>query len=68
MIRYLHWLSGSQPGAFAVFSPGRLGGHFAIVDSVSPDGTMIYLNPSSRRQAWEVGPCNRRPIAFRVAG
>ena len=51
MIRYLHWLSGSQPGAFAVFSPGRLGGHFAIVDSVSPDGTVIYLNPSSRRQA-----------------
>ena len=66
MIRYLHWLSGSQPGA--AFSRGRLGGHFAIVDSVRPDGTVIYLNPSSRRQASEVGPDTRRPIAVRVSG
>lgn len=67
---YLHWgrPSGPQPGAVAVFSRGRRGGHVAIVDSVRPDGTVIYLNPSSRRQAWQVGPYNRRPIAFRVAG
>lgn len=67
---YLHWgrPSGPQPGAVAVFSRGRRGGHVAIVQSVRPDGTVIYLNPSSRRQTWQVGPYNRRPIAFRVAG
>lgn len=67
---YLHWgrPSGPQPGAVAVFNRGRRGGHVAIVQSVRPDGTVIYLNPSSRRQTWQVGPYNRRPIAFRVAG
>lgn len=67
---FLPWgvASGPVPGAVAVFSRGRRGGHVAIVDSVRPDGTVIYLNPSSRRQAWQVGPYNRRPIAFRVAG
>lgn len=67
---YLHWgrPSGPQPGAVAVFSRGRRGGHVAIVHSIRPDGTVIYLNPSSRRQAWQVGPYNRWPIAFRVAG
>jgi len=67
---YLHWgrPSGPQPGAVAVFSRGKRGGHVAIVESVRPDGTVIYLNPSSRRQAWQIGPYNRRPIAFRVAG
>lgn len=44
---YLRWgrPSGPQPGAVAVFSRGRRGGHVAIVDSVRPDGTVIYLNP-----------------------
>lgn len=67
---FLSWGRGSgpQPGAVAVFSRGRRGGHVAIVHEVRPDGTVIYLNPSSRRQAWRVGPYNRRPIAFRVAG
>lgn len=67
---YLSWGRPSGPvrGAIAVFSRGKRGGHVAIVDSVRPDGTVIYLNPSSRRQAWQVGPYNRRPIAFRVAG
>lgn len=66
---FLPWgrASGPVPGAVAVFNR-RGGGHVAIVDSVRPDGTVIYLNPSSRRQAWQVGPYNRRPIAFRVAG
>lgn len=66
---YLHWgrPSGPQPGAVAVFSRGRRGGHVAIVQDVRPDGTVIYLNPSSRRQAWQVGPYHKRPIAFRVA-
>jgi hypothetical protein len=65
---YLHWgrSSGPAPGAVAVFSRGR-GGHVAIVHSVRPDGTVIYLNPSSSRQAWTIGPYRRRPIAFRVA-
>lgn len=67
---FLSWGRGSgpQPGAVAVFSRGRRGGHVAIVHEVKSDGTVIYLNPSSRRQAWQVGPYNRRPIAFRVAG
>lgn len=67
---YLDWgrPSGPVPGAVAVFSRGRRGGHVAIVHDVRPDGTVIYLNPSSRRQAWQVGPYHKHPIAFRVAG
>lgn len=66
---YLTWgrASGPVPGAVAVF--GRLGGgHTAIVHSVTSSGRVIYLNPSSRRQAWVIGPYGRRPIAYRVAG
>ncbi len=64
---FLRWgsASGPVPGAVAVWSRGRRGGHVAIVHSVRPDGTVIYLNPSSRRQSWQIGPYNRRPIAFR---
>ncbi|MBN8968927.1 MAG: CHAP domain-containing protein [Rhizobiales bacterium] len=67
---YLSWghASTPRPGAVAVFSRGRRGGHVAIVHSVRPDGTVIYLNPSSRRQAWQIGPYHKRPIAFRVPG
>lgn len=67
---YLPWgrASGPVPGAVAVFDRGRRGGHVAIVHSVRQDGTVIYLNPSSRRQAWQIGPYHKRPIAFRVAG
>jgi surface antigen len=54
------------PGAVAVFAR-RGGGHVNIVSGVRPDGTVIYLNPSSSRQAWTIGPYRRRPIAFRVA-
>jgi hypothetical protein len=57
--------SGPVPGAVAVFTR-RGGHHVAIVHSVRPDGTVIYLNPSARRQAWQVGPYARTPIAFRV--
>ncbi len=66
---YLGWGRASPPvpGAVAVFNRGGRGGHVAIVHSVRPDGTVIYLNPSARRQAWVVGPYGRRPIAFRVA-
>lgn len=66
---YLSWGRASPPvpGAVAVFNRGRKGGHVAIVHSVKPDGTVIYLNPSSRRQAWVIGPYRKRPIAFRVA-
>lgn len=66
---YRNWgrASGPVPGAVAVF--GRKGGgHVAIVHSVRPNGQVIYLNPSSRRQAWVIGPYARRPIAYRVAG
>lgn len=58
--------SGPVPGAVAIFSR-RGGGHVAIVDSVRSDGTVIYKNPSARRQQWVVGPYSRRPIEFRVA-
>lgn len=66
---YLSWGRASRPvpGAVAVFNRGKRGGHVAIVDHVRPDGTVIYLNPSSRRQAWQVGPYRKRPIAYRVA-
>lgn len=59
--------SGPVPGAVAVFRR-RGGGHVAIVHSVQPNGQVIYLNPSSRRQAWVIGPYRRQPIAYRVAG
>ncbi|OJW65467.1 MAG: hypothetical protein BGO65_12110 [Afipia sp. 64-13] len=67
---YLSWGRASGPvrGAVAVFDRGGKGGHVAIVQAVRPDGTVIYLNPSSRRQAWQIGPYRKRPIAFRVAG
>lgn len=66
---YRNWgrASGPVPGAVAVFGR-RGGGHVAIVHSVRPNGQVIYLNPSSRRQAWVIGPYGRRPIAYRVAG
>lgn len=68
---FLKWGRKSQPvpGAVAIFNRGRnpRSGHVAIVHSVKPNGTVIYLNPSSRRQAWTVGPYRGRPIAFRVA-
>lgn len=60
--------SGPPPGAVAMFARGRRGGHVAIVHDVRPDGTVIYLNPSSQRQAWQVGPYGKRPIAYRIAG
>jgi len=40
----------------------------ALVHSVKPDGRVIYLNPSSRKQRWVIGPYRGRPIAYRVAG
>ncbi len=66
---YLNWgrPSGPVPGAVAVFNRGRRGGHVAIVHSVRSDGTVIYLNPSSRRQAWQIGPYGKTPLAYRVA-
>lgn len=68
---FLRWgraVSGPVRGAVAVFTRGRRGGHVAIVAGIRPDGTVIYLNPSSSRQAWHLGPYHKRPIAFRVAG
>lgn len=68
---FLTWgtnAGGPVKGAVAVFSRGGRGnGHVAIVDHVGPDGTVYYLNPSSRRQAWQVAPYHKRPLAFRVA-
>lgn len=65
---FLRWgrPSGPVTDAVAVFSRGR-GGHVAIVDHVEPNGTVIYKNPSARRQKWVVGPYHRRPLQFRVA-
>jgi hypothetical protein len=65
---FLSWgrPSGPQPGAVAIFNR-RGGGHVAIVEGIESDGTIIYKNPSSRRQAWQIGPYYKKPIAFRVA-
>ena len=54
-----------QVGDVAVFSRGKRGGHVAIVAGFGPNGERLYLNPSSRRQAWQIGPYHRQPIAFR---
>jgi hypothetical protein len=64
---FLDWgrPSGPVPGAVAVFHR-KGGGHVAIVHSVEPDGTVIYLNPSNSRQAWQVGPYHKRAIGYRV--
>lgn len=57
--------SSGQPGDVAIFSR-RGGGHVAIVYGYDSKGQRLYLNPSTRRQAWQVGPYHRRPIAFRT--
>ena len=64
---YLRYGSASNgsPGDIAVFSRGRRGGHVAIVAGYGPNGERLYLNPSSRRQAWQIGPYGKHPIAFR---
>jgi hypothetical protein len=68
---FLHWGRSSRPvpGAIAVFNRGRnpRSGHVAIVHSVKPNGTVIYLNPSASRQRWVVGPYRRKPISYRIA-
>jgi hypothetical protein len=63
---FLHWgrPSSGQVGDVAVFNR-RGGGHVAIVAGFGPNGERLYLNPSARRQAWQVGPYHRQPIAFR---
>lgn len=63
----LHYGSASSgnPGDVAIFSRGKRGGHAAIVAGFGPNGERLYLNPSSRRQAWQIGPYHRTPIAFR---
>lgn len=66
---FLRWgrSAGPQPGAVRV-SARRGGGHVMIVSHLE-DGEWICLNPSSRRQQWQLVPCNRgsRALAYRVA-
>lgn len=57
--------SNGSPGDVAIFARGRRGGHVAIVAGYGPNGERLYLNPSSRRQAWQIGPYHRQPIGFR---
>lgn len=57
--------SNGSPGDVAIFSRGKRGGHAAIVAGFGPNGERLYLNPSSRRQAWQIGPYHRTPIGFR---
>lgn len=66
---FLRWgrPSGPQPGAVRV-SARRGGGHVMIV-SHQEDGKWLCLNPSTRRQQWQVVPCNSgsRAISYRIA-
>lgn len=64
---FLSWgrPSSPVPGAVAVSSRGRRGGHVAIVSRV--EGGRIYVwNPSSRGQGWKETVYRHRAISFRV--
>ncbi len=64
---FLKWGRASRPvpGAVAVYSRGKRGGHVAIVSRVV--GNKVYvLNPSSRKQRWVETIYNKRAIAYRV--
>jgi hypothetical protein len=66
---FLQWgrASGPVPGAVAVSSRGRRGGHVAIVSRV--DGGWVYVwNPSSRGRGWREVAYRHRAISFRVPG
>jgi diadenosine tetraphosphatase ApaH/serine/threonine PP2A family protein phosphatase len=55
------------PGAVAVSSRGRRGGHVAIVSRII--GGQIYVwNPSPRGQGWQEIAYRHRAISFRVPG
>lgn len=66
---FLRWgrPSGPQPGAVQI--SGRRGGGHVMIVSHQEEGEWLCLNPSTRRQQWQVVPCNRGPraIAYRVA-
>jgi hypothetical protein len=66
---FLRWGRGSAPvpGAVAVSSRGRSGGHVAIVSRV--EGGVVYVwNPSSRARGWREVAYRHRAISFRVPG
>jgi hypothetical protein len=64
---FLGWgrASGPVPGAIAVSSRGRRGGHVAIVSRV--EGGRVYVwNPSPRGRGWQEQAYRHRAISFRV--
>ena len=66
---FLRWGQSSAPvpGAVAVSSRGRRGGHVAIVSRV--EGGRVYVwNPSSRGRGWQEVACRHRAIDFRIPG
>lgn len=66
---FLRWgnASGPVPGAVAVSSRGRRGGHVAIVSRVE-GGQVFVWNPSSRGRGWREVAYRHRAISFRVPG
>lgn len=64
---FLHWGRSSLPvpGAVAVSSRGRRGGHVAIVSRV--EGGRVYVwNPSPRGRGWQEQAYRHRAIDYRV--
>ena len=62
------FLAWGRRGSGQVGDVARKGGqkaHVAIVAGFDPNEERLYLNPSSKRQAWQIGPYHRQPIAFR---
>jgi hypothetical protein len=66
---FLGWgrASAPVPGAVAVSSRGKRGGHVAIVSRVE-DGQVYVWNPSSRGRGWQEVAYRHRAISFRVPG
>ncbi len=66
---FLEWgrASAPVPGAVAVSSRGRRGGHVAIVSRI--EGGRVYVwNPSPRGRGWQEVAYRHRAISFRVPG
>ncbi|MGM4919520.1 CHAP domain-containing protein [Tardiphaga sp. 813_E8_N1_3] len=66
---FLNWgvASAPVPGAVAVSSRGRRGGHVAIVSRVER-GRIYVWNPSPQGEGWQEQAYRHRAISFRMSG